>query len=210
MTRRSLPRRGPGFHAALPLVALLAIGPLGGCLGRSPEVRLFTLGSQARLERSDRAPDLAVLVGPVRLPAVLERPQMVRRVGGGEIELDETHRWVGSFESNLIAAVAGNLRRQLGSVRVVGSPSSAPFPFDYEVRLHVDELIVDESNRLQVGIRWAIVPTGRRADASLDSFEREIPLESRSAEAVVAAHDRALAELAARLADALAGAPAGS
>ena len=94
-------------------VGFVSIGVLilvAGCLGRSPNVRLFTLGSQVQLERSERAPDLAVLIGPVRLPSYLERPQIARRLGGGEVELDEFNRWVGGFEENLIRALTDGVR----------------------------------------------------------------------------------------------------
>ena len=187
-------------------VGFVSIGVLilvAGCLGRSPNVRLFTLGSQVQLERSERAPDLAVLIGPVRLPSYLERPQIARRLGGGEVELDEFNRWVGGFEENLIRALTDGIRRQLGSVRVVGYPSQAPFPMDYRVRLHVDELIVDESNLLRAQLRWAIVSKVKGEAPSLSSFERDIAAGSGSIEALVEAHDRVLSELAERIADQL-------
>jgi uncharacterized lipoprotein YmbA len=187
-------------------VGIVSIGALilvAGCLGRSPQARLFTLGSQLQLERSERAPDLAVLVGPVRLPSYLERPQIARRLGGGEVQLDEFNRWIGGFEANLIRALTEGIRRQLGSVRVVGYPSQAPFPMNYRVRLHVDEWIVDESNTLRVQLRWAITPEGKGDASSLSAFEREIAVGSGSVEALVEAHDRALSELAQRIADQL-------
>ena len=185
------------------IVSIGALIFLVGCLGRSPQVRLFTLGSQAQLERSARAPDLAVLIGPVRLPSYLKRPQIARRLGGGEVKLDEFNRWVGGFEENLIRALTEGVRRQLGSERVVGYPSQASFPMNYRVRLHVDELIVDESNMLRMQLRWAIASEVKGAAPRLSSFEREFAVGSRSLESLVEAHDRALSELAQRIADQL-------
>jgi uncharacterized lipoprotein YmbA len=186
--------------------AIASIGVLvlvSGCLGRSPEVRLFTLGSQSQLERSERAPELAVLIGPVRLPSYLERPQIARRLGGGEVQLDEFNRWVGGFEENLIRALTEGIRRQLGSARVVGYPSRVPFPMDYRVRLDVDELIVDESNRLRLQLRWVIASEVEGERPSLSTFEREIAAGNRSVEALIEAHDRVLSELAQAIADQL-------
>jgi uncharacterized lipoprotein YmbA len=191
---------------------------LAAC-GRSPDVRRFMLGTQFPPEVGsalgseegsepastsvNRAPDLAVLIGPIRLPDYLDRPQIARRVGGGEIELDEFNRWLGGFEKNLTTALASDVRRRLGSVRVVGYPSSAPFPIDYSVRIHVDEWIVDESNRLQVALRWALSESGKGSSPILSDYTTSLELSGRSTEAIVAAHDRAIADLALHLADAL-------
>lgn len=172
-----------------------------GC-SRSPDVHYFTLGSEITSAESDRAPDLAVLIGPIRLPAYLERPKLARRAGGGEVEFDEFNRWLGGFESNLATALAAEIRRGLGSIRVVAYPTSAPFPMDYSIRLHVDEWIVDESNTLQVRIRWALVGSDS-SPPELADYETTISLSGRSDESVVDAHDAALSELAGQLANAI-------
>lgn len=174
-----------------------------GCLGRSPDVRHFTLGSQSESGAVAHASDLAVLIGPIRLPGYLERTQIARRAGGGEVELDEFNRWLGGFEANLTSALAAGVRRRLGSVRVVAYPSAAPFPIDYSIRIHVDEWIADESNSLRVGLRWAISGTAEGSIPTLAAHEDEIKLRSSSVEALVEAHDEAIAAFAGRLSVAL-------
>jgi uncharacterized lipoprotein YmbA len=188
-------------HSPLLLLVAAAI-TVAGC-SRSPDVRHFVLGTQHSSDSGQRAPDLAVLVGPIRLPAYLERPHFARRAGGGKIELDEFNRWLGGFEANLTNALAADLREQLGSVRVVGYPSSAPFPIDYSIRIHVDEWIVDESNTLRVQLRWALAGQGEGQAPLLSAHEKAIELRGRSPESMVEAYDRALAEFAQTLANAL-------
>jgi len=190
--------------ASLLLAVIVAVGSLG--CSRSPDVRHFVLGTQFASDVGQRAPELAVLIGPIRLPAYLERPHFARRAGGGKIDLDEFNRWLGGFESNLTTALAADLRRQLGSVRVVGYPSSAPFPIDYAVRIHVDEWIVDESNTLHVQLRWRLAGGGQGEGEAplLSAHESAIEVRGRSPEAIVEAHDLAVAEFAQSLADELA------
>lgn len=198
------PRRAPSWMGLILLAALL----LGlGCLGRSPSVRLFTLGTLSPLEAESRAPNLAVLIGPVRLPAYLERPQIARLKRFGEIQLDEFNRWVGGFEKNLIRAVETGVRNQLGSDRVVGYPSGAPFPFDRQVRIHVDEMIVDSENNLRARIRWAVLMPGEESAAGrgmTSLLDESLPVRDRSVEALVEAHDAILSKMAQRIADQLA------
>ena len=160
-TRRCSMSSGVRMRLAIGASLLLVATAVGGLgCSRSPDVRHFVLGTQFASEAEQLAPELAVLIGPIRLPAYLERPHFARRAGGGKIELDEFNRWFGGFEANLTTALATDLRRQLGSVRVVGYPSSAPFPIDYKIRIHVDEWIVDESNTLLVQLRWALAGQG--------------------------------------------------
>ena len=133
-------------------LAIAGLVLISGCLGRSPAVRHFVLGVSHSSVAMSRAPDVAVLVGPVRLPAYLERPQIARLASGGEVALDEFSRWLGGFEENFVRAVSLGLARELGSDRVVESPSRAPFPIDYQIRFHVDEMILERGKTLRVRV----------------------------------------------------------
>ena len=120
------------------VLSVLALILLSGCFGRSPDIRQFVLGASVSPVTKERSPETAVVVGPVRLPAYLERPQMARLKGGGEVALDDFARWLGGFEENFLRAISLGLARELGSDRIVEDPSKAPFSIDYQVRLHVD------------------------------------------------------------------------
>lgn len=196
-------------------LAFCALG-LAGCLGRSPDVHYYALGFEPLPPAERVAPEVAVLIGPVRLPAYLERPELARRRKGGEIELDATHRWLDSFERNLLRALSLGVGQRLASTRVVAHPSKAPFPIDYRVRLHVDDLVVDGADTFQVRIRWALIgPGDRDADAEAAPPARLFTFETRrervgsGAAARVVAHEAVLAELATRIAAAIAEAELG-
>ena len=106
---------------------------LSGCLGRSPAVEHFMLGKidgPPQVSSSDE-PGLAVLVGPVKLPAYLERPQIARLEENGEVELEEFSRWLGGFEENFLRSTSLGLARKLDSIKVV-----VPFSSDRSEVLH--------------------------------------------------------------------------
>jgi uncharacterized protein len=208
-----IPRFGiPSFALVLIFGGLLATA---GCLGRSPQVRFFMLGvmpgvmpgSESGEAVQDGAPDVSVLVGPVRLPAYLARPELARLAADGEIELDSGHRWLGSFEENFLRATSLGIARRLGSTQVVAHPSKAPFPIEYTVRLHVDDLIVDADGAMRVQIRWALVgPAGRGTGPLEGPAARLFTLEElrsgvgASPEARVRTYEAVLDELATRIA----------
>ncbi len=214
---RSLRSLGRLRSAALALAALLPVAAsTTGCLGRSPQVRQFMLGVEAVAAGERGAPDGSVLVGPVRLPAYLERPELARLGKDGEVELDARHRWLGSFEENCLRAVSLGVAKRLGSSQVVTHPSKAPFPIEYVVRLHVDDLIAEAGGVLRVRIRWALIgPEGRGSGPSAGPPARLFVVEERrtgiggSPEARVRAHETVLGELAERIAAAIVESEAG-
>ena len=186
--------RFTGVGTMMLLVALSA-----GCLGRSPAADHFVLGSNGLLSIDRRAPDLAVLIGPVRLPAYLDRPQMARLHSGGEVELDEYARWLGGFETNFLRAVSLGVARQLGSIRVTTFPSSAGFPFDAQIRIHIDDFVVVDDELLRVRIRCAVLREQSGAPPVFFLHEASVPLEGNSTEGVVNAHDKALTSFVAKI-----------
>lgn len=196
---------------------VLAVAASMACLGRSPEVRHYLLGVERLAAAEVGAPDVSVLVGPVRLPSYLERSELARLRSGGEVELDGQSRWLGGFETVFLRATSLGIAQRLGSSQVVTHPSKAPFPIEYVVRLHVDDLIAEESGALRVGIRWSLVgPMGRGTEpdsgppARLFTYEERREGIGSSPEARVRAHEVVLGELATRIADAIVAAEAGT
>jgi uncharacterized lipoprotein YmbA len=198
-------RKSGGVLASLtpPRTALLlllvttvaAAGVSSGCLGRSPEPRLFTLGSTPRPAGAPLDSEIAVLVGPVRFPRYLERPQRVRRLEGGELDLDEFNRWAGGFEQNVVRALALDVADRLRSDRVVAHPSDPPFDLAYRVRIHFDELVLGPDDVLRMRARWSI-RSGRSDDPPrIGRSDLDRPVDGSSMQALVAAHDDAIAAL---------------
>ena len=190
--------RGAGIGVCLLLVVLSS-----GCLGRSPSAEHYVLGSDGLLPVDRRAPELGVLIGPVRLPAYVDRPQMARLRSGGEVELDEYSRWLGGFQANFLRAVSLGVARQLGSIRVTTFPSSAPFPFDAQVRIHIDDLVVVDDESLRVRIRCAVLREPSGLPPIFFLHEVSVPLEDDSNAGIIAAHDSALASLAEQIVEEL-------
>ena len=174
-----------------------------GCLGRSPSVRHFMLGTSEPPATVAQSLDVAVVVGPVRLPAYLDRAQIASLEGNGKIGLDEYNRWLGGFEENFLRAISLGLAGELGSKRIVSEPSRAPFEVDYRVRLHVDDLISSKGEGLRVRVRWALMPERDKEPAKLFEMDEVVLIGGDSVEELVRAHDDAIAELVRRIASEL-------
>lgn len=197
MTRRGQVR----FDRSTGVTCLILVGLVGGCLGRSPDPRLFTLGSEPRSTTASFDTDLAVLVGPARFPRHLERPQLTRRLEGGEISIDEFNRWAGGFEENVLRSLAEDLAMRLSSERVVSFPSSPPFELDYRIRLHFDEFVVGPDEMLHLRVRWGLVGVGEPDRVSIGRTDLDLPLAGEGMLSIVAAHDEAIRALGAAVAE---------
>src|SRR5512137_88877 len=93
----------------------LAAALLTGCA--SPRTNFYTLNVAAAPDATAPAME-AVAVGPVSLPALLDRPQLVVRTAPNRVEFLETHRWAEPLKSELPRVIAADLTRLLNQARV--------------------------------------------------------------------------------------------
>ncbi|MBW1843649.1 MAG: membrane integrity-associated transporter subunit PqiC, partial [Deltaproteobacteria bacterium] len=64
------------------VAAIVAAGLVVGCLGRSPNVSLYTMNPISESLATSASDGLAIGVGPIRVPRYLDRPEWVTRPGG--------------------------------------------------------------------------------------------------------------------------------
>ena len=92
------------MRCVLLVIATLA---LAAC-ATSPPSRFYTLSGPPA--PAAPATTLSIAVGPVAIPAVVDRPEIVVSVGENEVWLDEFNRWA----SPLAEAIALSRRREPG------------------------------------------------------------------------------------------------
>ena len=56
-----------------------------------------------------------MVVGPVSVPAVVDRPQIVVTTGPNQVRLDEFNQWASPLQNNIARVVAENLVAMLGT-----------------------------------------------------------------------------------------------
>src|SRR5262245_34035573 len=102
-----MPRR-TAHLLAFALVATAA----AGCT--SAPARFYTLDSTATAGTGS-ATRCTVLVGPVVVPPLVDRPQFVVNVAPNQVTVDEFNRWGAPLNDGIARAVAGNLAVLLGT-----------------------------------------------------------------------------------------------
>ncbi len=200
----------PITRKVAPRLALVApLLALAGCLalgGGSRSTTFYLLSSLASGDPG--APEsgrgLAVGLGPLAIPAHLDRPQIVTRADGNRLELAEFHNWGEPLRDNLSRVLAENLSVLLATDRVWTYPWRRSAPIDYQIRVDVERFAAGPDPNVHLRCRWALTDAAGRAletrlsridvPAALEDYGAIAEAMSRSAEAL--AREMATAVLA--------------
>ena len=167
---------------------------LAGC-GSSPATHYYTLGAAA--EPVGRRSSVSVAVGPISIPAVVDRPQFVVSTAPNQIGLDEFNQWASPLQNNIARVVVENLVALLGTPRVILNGDA-----EYRASIEVQRF---ESAPGEAAVLDAVWSVRRLKDGKTETGRttaREA-VQGRSYDALAAAHSRALARLSRDIADAV-------
>ena len=124
----------------LPLLLVLA------ACSSPPRERFYTLDAPEPPAAAQGAPSIAV--GPVTVPDLVDRPQIVVRGGPNQVHIVEQARWAEPLRSAIARVVAANLAAELG-MRLAGPARNADA--DYRVALQFLEQHVPANNSPMCG-----------------------------------------------------------
>jgi uncharacterized lipoprotein YmbA len=183
------------------LIPCLALLIVSGCVGRSPTVRYYELEPMLRSDNA-RADTPSIAVGPILLPRVLDRSQMVTRLSATELSIDEFHRWGSGLESEILSALGQNLGGLLGTYRVAIYPS-APFDTDYRVTADFRDFQANADNEVLLNVQWTVQEEERGETVIVRESVIRKPAEGSDPASRVSAHNEAIAELSREIAAAI-------
>lgn len=183
--------------AALALTLLLAAC---GITGTSPEPRFYTLASEPPPAAPPSASSYTVVVGPVTIPEVVDRPQIVTRTNENRVEIDEQARWAAPLKSEIARVIADAIAKELSGARVSTAEQRASGAPDYRVVIDVQRF-ESSSAGSTVQATWSV----RTKDNPTALSGRSLVTESGGPgyDALVAAHSRALSKVAGEIAAAI-------
>lgn len=162
-------------------------------MGSPPRESFFTLSAPELSPASADAPSVAV--GPVAVPDMVDRPQIVVRLNANQVQIVEQARWAEPLKSAIARVVAANVATALGA-RVAGNRNGDA---DYRIALDVQRF-ESPADAVLIETLWTITSKdGRKSGRSL---VRE-KIAGRDYTALAAAHSAALAALSREIAAAI-------
>jgi len=180
----------------------LAAG-VAGCA--SAPSRFYTLVSTAKASGAPLA-DCAVVVEPVFLPSLFDRPQFVAVTSPNRVEFDEFNRWAAPLSEIIACVVGDDLGKLLGTTRVTSAPLPGFGPAYYvAIRVERFEFVRPTGTNSGVALVDALWTVRTPADKNLASgrtLARE-PVPDGATDALVAAYSRSLAKVSGDIAAAI-------
>jgi len=188
--------------AAIYLLALLFIC---GCASKSPNYYVLnSLQSGAPSVEMARAQnDLTIGVGPIKIPAYLDRPEMATRSAPDSLQFAEFDKWAEPLERNLTRVIAENLAILLSTNRVGVFPWLNSAQVQYQVTVDITQLERMPDGKVILAARWNILGDQGENMLVIESSRFSIPIESAGYGAMASAESRAVEALSREIAAAV-------
>jgi len=183
-----------------PLVRWIAILLLAAAGCASAPSKFYALESTASPGAGATVHD-AVIVGPVSIPASVDRPEFVVRVAQNRVQVDEFNRWIAPLGDSIARTVSGDLVALLGTPDVATAPL-ANFQPVYRVTIDVQRFESIQGEAALVEAVWVVRRTAGGDARSGRTLARE-PVQGEGFEALAAAHSRAIGTLSGDIATAI-------
>ena len=150
-----------GAHRLFILAAVSALGT-AACIGgrASPDTQHYVLSPAIEAPAGGAASPAAALVvgvGPVSLPAYLDRPQVVMRSAPDRLDIREFAQWGEPLRDAVTRVVAVNLGRLLPDSRVVTFPWRGAEKIRYQVTLDIEQMDGPAGGDVTLDTRWRIL-----------------------------------------------------
>jgi uncharacterized protein len=182
---------------------------LVGC--SSPKPTFYSFNATPISQGTSAAKGARIMVGPVALPAMVDRPQLVIQNANNTVQVYEYHRWANTLKGDVGDVIASNVAQVLAISNVWTFSQSTQTNFDYQVFVDVQNIDTKLGSSVVVDVLWTIksAPTTKSSiktsTLSTSSGALAKPIMGRSLvqeqvtgsgfEAVVAAQSRAFAKV---------------
>ena len=187
------------FYKIIWLVSLAAL-LFTGCSGSSQKAEFYTLNSISSTQPDGRiataGQPVSIGIGPVTIPEVLDRPQIVTRTGPNKLQIDEFHRWAGRLDEDIARVVAENISLMVATEQVAVYPWDASFKPQYQVIMDIQRF----EGRMGKGdglleVLWKVIDPQERTTLRIRKSVITEPFTATDYDTLVATKSRAIEKL---------------
>jgi uncharacterized lipoprotein YmbA len=191
---------------ALPLLALSVIQMGCSLGGPSRPSQFYTLSVSEGAPVAGRAvaTPLSVALGPLSLPDILDRPQIVTRPHPNRLELAEFDRWGGDLDKDLLRVLTQDMMTRLNTDSIVAYPWQGSDRPDYQVSMRFFSLDGQLDERAYLAGIWELLDGALGCRLATQRFDISETTVGSGYPAFVQAMSEGLAELSQQIAVAVA------
>ena len=192
---------------AVPIAFMLV---LSACLGggsQAPPTKYYVLNSlytaENKIQPVADLKEAVVVIGPLTLTQVLDRPHIIIRHSENEIRVANLDRWAEPLHENFTRVLRDNLSALISQGRVIRFPPAASIPVAYQVIIEVMRFDGNPQNEVVLRAQWAVL--GGDGDSVLLKRQSDFkePSEGDTIAEMVSAQSRLVAKLSRDIAEVL-------
>jgi len=171
----------------------------------TPETHFYVLSALNPPSLSDTAtaPKRLIGLGPVTVPALLERKQLVTRIGDNSITSSEFHQWAAPLQEAITETLAQNLSALLPNGIVKAYPWSAYGEMDSHIIIDIARFETNASRHAELIADWTVMDDKTHRPVKHGQARITRPQTGSTPAEAVKALSETLQEFSRQLADAL-------
>lgn len=127
--------------------------------GNIDDIRFYALNSLPPSTNTNNK--LRMGVGPLEIPRLINRPQIVSRKNQSEINMAEAHQWGGSHKEELIQVITDNLSSLLNTENIQQYPWKFSFKPHYQIRINIERFDGELGKSVQLKARWWLLKNNK-------------------------------------------------
>lgn len=166
--------------------------------GTSPKTDFYMLSMQRSVDEGLTG-NLSVGVWKVKLPEIIDRPEIVTRSGPFTIERADFNRWAGSLSDNVSLLIANELSHALQTSHVDVSPWSSYRNFDYQIKVHVRTFLGELGGESVLDGGYVILNGKGNQKLSEQAFALKVKTEGKTYRDMAASMSVLVADLSVRI-----------
>jgi len=184
---------------------LLCVSALLSACASTP-TNFYTLESQSRppaVTTIASAKKLLIGIGPLTLPAMLDRKGIVTRAENNSVQIAEFDQWAAPLQNNVIAVLSKNVATLQPNAIVRAYPWSVYGNVDYRVIIDITRFDMQLGKSANLEASWAIMEEKNHTIISNGQTKLQQPLNDASYNSAAQGLSKLLSELSQQLSLAL-------
>ena len=188
------------------VIVLLTAALLSGCADH-PVTRLHILTPIQNATHQLKSPSVIIKtvgIREIKLPAYLDRPQIVSRVGDNELVLSSSHQWGEPLSQSVSRVLAEQLDNAFVDAHVLAYPWSHKQTIAAQIEVRIKQFEIVDMQACVLDVSWLIWPKDSNI-ATTHHTMITVPVTNQQYNVLVTAHSQALVQLSQQIASSLSG-----
>jgi uncharacterized lipoprotein YmbA len=173
-------------------IALLLGSLLTACATPPTQFYQLEATSPPPVTSTTTAKKMLIGIGPLSLPALVDRKQIVTRGANNAIQLAEFHQWATPLQDNVLSVLSKNIAAQHSNAIVRNYPWSVYGEMDYRVIIDISRFDSQLGKSATLEASWAIMSEKNHTIISNGQTNIQQPLHDGSYDSAVLALNKLL------------------